>query len=347
MSSVFRELTWGLPRVSRELDRWRRYTRLIPDAELREDATHALVSKRGQATGAALFAVLPRHRHVAFLRFLVAYQTIWDYLDDVHERAPTQQNGRQLHLALVDALDLTRDASTRYYAYHPWDNDGGYLAALVGTCRRCCAEIPAYEQVRPLIVEEAVRAQVLAINHERDPNRRDAAMKNWAAFEFPHAHDARWFELTGAASAGLTIFALLALACEPTCSDQQIRETRSVYMPWVSAAACMLDSYADQADDAKSGNHSYVKHYTSADAAVSRIRTITMRCMEGLQTLHNGERHLVIVASMLALYLTKDSARASPLRAQTEQITASGGSLTRTLIPVLRIWRVANAQRAT
>ena len=55
---------------------------------------------------------------MSFLRFLVAYQIIWDFLDSVHERAPGQANGRQLHLALIDALAPTRPVGD-YYATAP------------------------------------------------------------------------------------------------------------------------------------------------------------------------------------------------------------------------------------
>ena len=63
-----------------------------------------------------------------------------------------------------------------YYRYHPWREDGGYLRALVEACRRGCAALPSYGRVRPLVVREARRAQVLALNHDTEPLGRDAAL---------------------------------------------------------------------------------------------------------------------------------------------------------------------------
>jgi tetraprenyl-beta-curcumene synthase len=296
---------------------------------------------------AALFTILPRERNLPLLRLLVAYQLIWDALDSVHERCPTEINGRQLHLALVDAL-RPGEPRADYYLHHPWQDDGGYLDALVEACQECCKRLPGYPQVQSLIVREAWRAQVLALNHEPDPPRRDAALRSWAAAEFPSGNQgAHWFELGGACSAGLTIFALLALATEATCTPAQIEQTHAAYLPWTSVAATMLDSYVDELDDAASGDHIYISHYPSRDAASARIRWLIRRCITGASRLPNGEKHIVIAASMTALYLSKDSARVPAMRADTTAMAASGGSLTRLLLPILRLWRTAYAVRST
>lgn len=338
-----REFTWGLHASSRELARWRYLAGRIPEGPLRTDAIDALLRKRGQSDGAALFSILPRSRCRSYLRLLVAYQVIWDYLDSVNERGAHQgiANGRQLHLALVDALD-PGGPKRDYYAHSPWRDDGGYLQALVDTCRECCTRLPSYDRVRGPVLRDAMRAQVLALNHDTDPERRDGSLRRWAKVEFPDGHDAPWWELTGAASAGLAAFALLALACEPDPDEREIERTHAAYFPWASGVACMLDSYADQAEDAKNGDHSYLAHYPSQDAAVTGICELVRRCLCELHRLENSEKHLVIVCSMVALYLSKDSARNDQMRLYSDRIARAGGSLSRVLIPVLRAWRAAH-----
>jgi tetraprenyl-beta-curcumene synthase len=338
-------LTWGLPAVAREVGHWRSLAEQIPDTPIREDALSALHGKRGQTDGAALFTILPRARSRTLLRLLVAYQVTWDYLDSVHERFPSEVNGRQLHLALVDALQ-PGGPKADYYRHHPWRDDGGYLDALVDTARECCRELPAYEQVRQLVVQEAHRAQVLALNHHVDPAHRDAALKAWTQQEFPSGHEASWFELSGACSAGLTIFALLALATEGACDPSEIARTHSTYMPWVSVAATMLDSYVDQIEDAQSGDHIYVSHYPSRGFAIERVGRLLRRCLGEAGGLQGSEKHILIAASMTALYLSKDSARLPAMRASTKTLAAAGGSLTRVLVPILRLWRTAYALRS-
>jgi tetraprenyl-beta-curcumene synthase len=345
LAGAIRELAWGLPSVAVEVRHWRNLATRIPNEPLRIDA---LDRKRGQSDGAALFATLPRARNRGFLRFLVAYQILWDYLDSVSERdaAVGLANGRQLHLALIDALDPDRPIRD-YYRHNPWRDDSGYLRALVTTCRDCCAQLPGYDRVRPLIIQEARRAQVLALNHEPDPSSRDAALQAWVVKELVQGHQATWFELTGAASAGLAIFALLALACEPTFTDSDITLTSRAYSPWASAVACMLDSYADYAEDRANGDHSYISHYPTSSDAVDQVCGLVRRSLLELNTLKDSEKHVLIVASMVAMYLSKDSARTHAMRHATSCIASAGGSLTRALLPILRLWRVVYALKST
>lgn len=346
-TAASRELTWGLPAVAREVRRWRRLANQIPAAPIRADALSALTAKRSHIDGAVLFSVLPASRDRSLLRLLVAYEIIWDFLDSVNERSAAVglANGRQLHLALVDALDPTRPISN-YYRYSPWQDDGGYLRTLVTACRENCVRLPSYERVRPLIVREAGRGEVCAVNHDIDPRRRDSALEAWVATEFPHGHEAWWFELTAAASTDLTIFALLALASESSCSDTAITQTTGAYFPWASALAALLDSYVDQAEDATNLDHSYVAHYATSDLATERICLFIKRCLEEAGALHNGETHVLIVASMFAMYLSKSSALTPAMRFTTERIVNSGGSLTRVLHPILRLWRTVYGLRS-
>src|ERR1700677_3454924 len=132
--STGRELIWGLRGVSREVDRWRRRAAQIPDPELRADALRALAHKRGNIHGAALFWTLPDRRNRDLLEVLVAYEVLADYLDCVRERGAGRgiENGRQLHLALIEAVDLAPPTPgiSHYYRYHSSGEDGGYARAL-------------------------------------------------------------------------------------------------------------------------------------------------------------------------------------------------------------------------
>lgn len=348
IAAVVRELTWSLPAVAREARAWRSLALGIEDAPTRRDALSALADKRGHTDGAALFTILPRTPDPNLLRLLVAYEITWDFLDSINERgaAAGQVNGRQLHLALIDALDPDATMAD-YYRHHPWRGDSGYLRTLVDTCRQCCEGLAGYERVRQMTTEEARRAQVLGINHELDPHHRDMALHEWAAQAFPVSHDVEWFELSGAASASLTIHALLALAADPPDAGSAVEQVRCAYFPWISAATTMLDSYVDQLQDFASGDHSYVAHYSSPALRVKRIRELIERSLREARALPNGERHTLIVSCMAAMYLSKDSAGTPPLREGTRNLLKAGGALTRLLLPILRLWRIAYAQRST
>ena len=200
--------------------------------------------------------------------------------------------------------------------------------------------------MRPLVVREANRAQVLALNHDTDPGLRDAALRSWAAREFSGEQEASWFELSGAASASLTVHAFLALAADPSCTETDVLHTYAAYFPWLSAATTMLDSYVDQAEDAVNGDHRYIAHYSSQAVAGERVCELVTRSAQEARRLRNGHRHAVIAACMVAMYLSKDSARTPAMRATTARLVRAGGSLTRLLLPILRLWRIAFSQRS-
>jgi hypothetical protein len=108
----------------------------------------------------------------------------------------------------------------------------------------------------------------------------------------------------------------------------------------------MLDSYVDQAEDAANRDHSYVAHYPSEELALRRIKECIARAAHGARGLRNGPRHAVIFACMIAMYLSKDSARTPAMRASTRELARAGGTLTMVLLPILRLWRIYYRQRA-
>lgn len=345
--AVARELIWGLPLVTREVGAWRARALTIPDTPIRTAALSSIAHKRGNIDGAALFWTLPDARHANLLKLLAAYEMICDYLDSTNEPpiAADPVNGRQLHRSLIEALDPDRP-TTEHYRHHPWHNDNGYLQALIHACRARSTALPANSEVRMLLIAEATRFEIIAINHDTHQPRRETTHKQWAAREFPHPGEASWFELTAAATASLTIHALLALSAEPASGDAIGRAQRA-YSPWVTLTTTMLDHLVDQADDELRGDHSYIAYYPTPETAARRVQELVRRCLTETHPLEHGERHTLIAACMIAMYLSKDSARTPDMRTGTRELTTAGGTLTHLLVPVLRLWRIAYAQRST
>jgi cytochrome P450 len=288
-----------------------------------------------------MFWTLPRTRSPELLRLLVAYQVLADYLDCTSERAANNgiRNGQQLHRALIEAIDPSLPLSD-YYQHHPWREDDGYLRTLVECCRQTALRLPSFAQTQPLAARAARLTTVLALNHEPDSALRDTEMKAWAGLHFPKGSELEWFELAGSASAWLTILALLALAADTGREQSEAKAIYAAYLPWVSLAGTMLDSYADAAEDREAGAHSYIAHYTSTPEALERIGEILAAALAKAADLPNGERHVALISCMVAMYLSKDSARTNENLAATRQLARAAGRLPRALIPVLRAWRV-------
>jgi tetraprenyl-beta-curcumene synthase len=347
VGAATRQLAWASRATARHVHVWREKACVIPDHPIRRDALNSLVRKRGHIDGAALFSIIPRQRSETLIRLLVAYQVMFDFLDSVNERSAhaSLANGVQLHLALVDALNPD-GPQVDYFAHHPWRDDGGYLAALVDVCRRACALLPGFQCVRGLLLREALGFKVLALNHIPAAFERDTALRGWGVGAQSESRAATWFELAAGGSSSLAIHTLLALATETTPLSVDLDGIRRRYVEVIAVMATMLDSYVDQLEDVANGDHSYVAHYPTSQTRVARIQRLIQRSFREALALPDGERHAVIVACMVALYLSKDSARAGELRESSERLAAAGGSLTELLLPILRVWRIAYSQRS-
>jgi tetraprenyl-beta-curcumene synthase len=347
LRATARELVWGLHAVSREVEVWRVRASRIPDATIREDALDALQSKRPNIDGAALFWTLPDKRDPNLLRLLVAYDILSDFLDSVSERgAPAGiANGTQLHRALAEALDPGARISD-YYRYHPANQDAGYLTALVQTCRELCGCLPSFARIRPLVIPAATLVQVQGPNHEPDLAKREAALRAWAQREFPMTQELEWFELAAGASACLPVLPLLALAADPHGSERTDARTQRAYF-WLSTTGTMLDSYVDIEEDAANGRYAFINHYPTLALARQRIAQITRNSVALTGALPNGQRHTVISSCMIAMYLSKDSARTAALTDTSDRLLRAGGSLARLLLPILRAWRMLYRQRSS
>jgi tetraprenyl-beta-curcumene synthase len=340
-----RELAWGLRTVSAEVARWRTRARAIPDHDTRQDALHALVRARPYIDGAALFSILPRQRNPGLLRLLVAFQALANYHDfasERHARCDTR-SAQDSAAALVDAVVVSPMIGGRRARYQHTDNND-FLEALAATCRAECATLPRLDVAQQLVLRETRRARTLDLEHEPDEQRRIAALKRFAATEFGSTTDATWWELTAGTSSVLTTIVLLALAADQQTTEDDLRAAADAYR-WAASLSALLDSYVDQRDDAATGSHNYLNYYPDHRTAERRLAEIITRALNEVGTLRAGHRHLVIVASMIAMFLTNDNARSPALVATTRDLITTAGSLTRLLVPLLRAWRVAN--RAT
>ncbi len=347
LAAAARQLRWGLRATSGEMRMWRARAQAAPDQPLRDALLQVLHTRRSNVDGAALYCTLADRRSPRLLRLLTSYELVLDCLDRVNEGVQDAdgRDGRRLHTALVDALDPGASCED-YFEHHPWHDDGGCIEALVHASRESCTSLPSWSSVRPIALGCAQRTQILALNHV-SAGARESTLLGWLRGQAPRARDMTWFEL-GAAVSGemLAIHPLLVLASKPGTRRAHVQSTHSAYFPWTSLAATMLDSYVDQFEDAERGCHSYVSHYRCERLTCSRLARVVEHALADARSLPRGRRHAVLVACMVAMYLTKDSARMPQLRGGASTIIASGGPLVKLLVPVLRLWRAAYDQRS-
>jgi tetraprenyl-beta-curcumene synthase len=343
MVSATRELLWGLRAVRREHHVWLARAATIPDRDLRRHALAALRDKRPLLDGAALFWTIPDRRHPELLRLLVAFQVLANYHDHASERwgagDPRPDPGRSMD-GFAEVVDLR--LSLRHHRPSSAHPDGGYLAALAATCRDGCRRLVAYEAAREHLVLAAWRAKSLDLEHLPDEGLRRGALERFTEQAFGARADLTWFELAAGGSSLLTAIVVLAVAVDDASTPADLAAAVEVYT-LVATVSALLDNYVDYDDDLAAGRHNYLNYYASFARAVERLAELVADTLREAGRLRHGMRHRVIVASMVAMYLTSEGARKRDAQTTTS-LVASGGHLTAVLVPVLSLWRSARRE---
>lgn len=135
--------------VDEEMNYWKRRAEQIPNDELRTQALASIKDKRFHCQGGSVYALLAGEREKKAVRFIVAYQTISDYLDNLCDRSTSldPKDFRMLHEAMKDAL-TPMNPMKNYYELRDDQADGGYLAELVQTCQETLRDVASFEQIQ-------------------------------------------------------------------------------------------------------------------------------------------------------------------------------------------------------
>jgi tetraprenyl-beta-curcumene synthase len=302
------------PKVARELRGWREQAAAIPDPTLRAHALATLRDKRKHAEGAAAFAVLsPRRSRANVVRFLVAFQSMYDYLDTISEQPVDDRflDTMQLHTALTDAL-MPGVSMRAAYDLHPQQDDGGYLAEFIDTCQTCCSSLPAFPIVAAAVRSAAQLARASqGYNHalqDASPDFLAEVVVPWASAEGGDAHGLTWWEVIGATGSSLAILVLVASAANPGLEQSESDAIHAVYVPWAGAVLALIDSLVDQERDRADATHSLIGRYSSSDVAGERVAAFVGQALALTHETASPERHALIVAAMIALFASSPEA---------------------------------------
>ncbi len=329
------------PCTARELRRWRRRARSIPDPALRELALASLQAKRGNIEGAAAFAILaPRSQRARVVRMLVAWQAAYDYADTVAELpcADPTANGRDLHRALLTALSPGAPLPD-YYRHSSFSEDGGYLAEMVDTAREVFARLPS----RRTVECEALSAAQRIVDYQALNNGTHRALERWAADVAPLGADLHWWEVAAAGASSLGVLALLTSASEPALAPPAVRLIERAYFPWIGGLHTLLDSLVDVQEDAEAGQPSLLTQYRRDGEMVSRMRLLADMSRKSVVGLPQARAHALLLAGMAALYLSAPEAKRSGARGAARAVAGVFGPIGLASMHVHRARRVAGA----
>lgn len=347
-----RHLRHVLPTVDRELEHWGRRAQEIPDPDLRRQALSSLTHKRFHCEGGSVFAagINAGREHgereelrirEALIRFIVALQTISDYLDNLCDRTQSLDptDFRQMHQSMLDAIAPDRPPLGHYYRFHPNHDDGGYLDALVDTCRTVLSGFPRYQGV-----EEAVQRLIglyvdLQVGKHIAPEKRVVTLKHWFASHEGDYPELKWWEFAAASGSTLAVFALVSGAAQLRPSLDAPEQLAECYFPWICGLHILLDYLIDQEEDRREGDLNFVSFYADEREIEARMGWILQRALESIQILRDRHLHLTVVEGLLGLYLSDPKVVAQGLQHTASTLLRRAGWRARLIHRYCRAWR--------
>ncbi|WP_370514448.1 tetraprenyl-beta-curcumene synthase family protein [Alteribacillus sp. YIM 98480] len=305
MYRIFKEV---IPEVHQILGEWKKRAEEIPNKELREHALGSIDKKAFHCEGAGVYALLTRAEvRTELLRFIIAYQTISDYLDSLCDWSESQdpENFRMLHSAMKHALDPAANKDN-YYKFHQAKEDGGYLQSLVETCQETLNTFPGFENVQVEMEELSAYYRDLQVYKHVVKEDREPLLKDWFEKYKERLPDMTWYEFSACAGSTLGIFTLAAYASRSHIAKVQAQSIKSAYFPYVQGLHILMDYFIDQEEDLRDDELNFCAYYPNEEKLVERVRHFKQSAVKSVSTLPDSKFHFMISKGVVALYLADD-----------------------------------------
>ena len=294
-----------IPKVGHHLEYWRGKAAAIPDPELRRQALASIETKTFHCEGGALYALLAGAYREEAIRFIVAYQTISDYLDNLCDRSTSldPEDFTALHESMLDAL--TPGTSPRgYYRFRREQDDNGYLRGLVTTCQEVLSRVPRYHLIANWMRElEGYYAELQVHKHVR-LEERVPRLQAWFERHKGGLPEMRWYEFSACAGSTLGIFCLASCGFDLSLSAEYACAIRCAYFPWVQGLHILLDYFVDQEEDRLAGDLNFCSFYENSDTMVKRLVHAFKESDRAVAELPHAAFHRMVCHGLLAIYLS-------------------------------------------
>ncbi|MGD0153709.1 MAG: tetraprenyl-beta-curcumene synthase family protein [Thermacetogeniaceae bacterium] len=338
------------PEVERELGHWQQRLEAAGDPELRRQGLASIEKKRFHAQGGSIYALSVTASGAGattrnLVAFIVAFQTISDYLDNLCDRAAPASGHpldtaafRQLHRAFTDALDPDSGAAD-YYRFYPCCDDGGYLPALVEQCRQSLRQLPSYDLVQGDLLRFAGLYSDLQTFKHTFRSQREGLLQNWFAVHAAAYPDLDWWEFAAATGSTLGIFALCAAATDPHLAPEAVSRLSSGYFPWISGLHILLDYFIDQAEDEAGGDLNFISYYPDPGRCRERLLLFLQRSLDRAAALPDPLFHTTVVRGLPAFYLSDPKVNDQGFEQTAGTLLSAGGRETLSMYRACRLLR--------
>ena len=324
-------MTQVLPTVNRFLAGWTEKAKKIPDPELRHQALAGLGVKKFHCEGGGVYTLLAGKRAHETMRFIVAYQTISDYLDNLCDRGSSRdpEDFRVLHTALAHAL--TPGAETGdYYRCRKEKDDGGYLPSLVRTCQDALKDHPSYGLIAPRLQELAGYYCELQVHKHVRAEEVRPRLEAWFADNRGKFPGIQWQEFAAASGSTLGIYCLVSQTWANDGKEGTVGRVKEAYFPWVQGLHILLDYYVDREEDRLAGELNFCDYYGSESEMEERFIHFFRMSDQALRGLPHPKFQQMLLRGIVAVYLAdaKIGRQGSRVRRLATRLLREGGPLT-------------------
>ena len=323
------------------LHEWKERAANIPDPELRRQALTSIETKTFHCEGGAIFGLLAGHSYKDAIRFIVAYQTISDYLDNLCDRSTSQDpdDFRALHESMLQALTPEAPA-TAYYRYRRERNDGGYLASLVQTCREVLNRLPDYGKGAQSVRDLAMLYIDLQVHKHVRKEERLPRLQAWFAEYSKELPPMAWYEFAACTGSTLGIFCIISQLFNPETSVRLVDKIKKAYFPWVQGLHILLDYLIDQEEDRVGADLNFCFYYKNDEELVSRLNHFFTQAQMSVAGLPDTKFHRLIIRGLLSIYLADEKvSRQNSVRPVAQKLLRRGGAQTKFLYWHCRAYR--------
>lgn len=308
MSRVYVKI---LPNVHRELDYWKKRASEIPNDELRNQALLSIEHKTFHCEGGAILALLAGDKYKEAIRFIVAYQTISDYLDNLCDRSTSLDAGdfAALHESMTDALTIGATKPKNYYHLREDQDDGGYLAELSATCRDVLQKILHYDVIVDYLQELCNYYCNLQIHKHVVEEERIPRLKNWFSDHQENIPEMAWYEFSACSGSTLGVFCLISYAMREDFQPKHAKSIREGYFPYIQGLHILLDYFIDQEEDLVEGDLNFCFYYQDETHLFDRLTHFVVEADRHTKKLPHKRFHQLINRGLLGIYLSDDKVR--------------------------------------
>ncbi|WP_347862522.1 tetraprenyl-beta-curcumene synthase family protein [Salimicrobium sp. PL1-032A] len=313
VSLMYQGYRYIFPEVFRQLDEWKERAERIPDDELRSQALDSIDQKAFHCEGGGLFSLVSGASWKETITFIVAYQTICDYLDNLCDQSESldPRDFESLHYALSDAVH-PENQHRDYYYYREEKQDGGYLENLVSTCQNVVKQFPFYETVKQDVAELSALYAEFQVHKHVAEEERIPRLRKWHEDNESMVPDMEWYEFSACTASTMGVYTLIAYCAGDRVNAELVRRVRRCYFPYMQGMHILLDYYIDQAEDAADGEMNFCTYYTSNEALKQRIGEFMDEADELIEEMPDASFHRMLREGVVSMYLADEKVKDLP-----------------------------------